>query len=73
MKINLTDDIPVQKSYIVVPQPLYKEVKEYAKDLISRGCVEKSQSSYSFPMDCVRKKDGSLRLCINFRQLNANS
>ncbi|PIK42002.1 hypothetical protein BSL78_21124 [Apostichopus japonicus] len=70
MKIQLDDDVPVQKSYISVPPPLYKEVKEYVKDLISRGWVKKSQSSYSSPMVCVRKKDGTLRLCIDFRQLN---
>ena len=30
----------------------------------------KSASSYFFPVICVREKDGTLRLCINCRELN---
>lgn len=30
-------------------------------------------SSYSFPVVCVRKKDGSLRLCCDYRELNRKS
>ena len=70
MHIRLKDDQPVQKSYMSVPPPLYKEVKTYLKDLIHRGWIEKSESPYSSPVVCVRKKDGSLRLCIDYRELN---
>ena len=70
MNVNLTDSIPVQKSYTSIPRPLYPEVKHYVEDLLNRGFVQKSRSSYSSPVVCVRKKDGSLRLCIDYRQLN---
>ncbi|MCH2405040.1 MAG: hypothetical protein MK200_02450, partial [Nitrosopumilus sp.] len=73
MKIVLTDDIPVKKSYTSIPKPLYKEVKEYVEDLLARGWVEKSYSNYCSPMVCVRKRDGSLRLCIDYRQLNSKT
>ena len=66
----MTDNVPVQKSYVNVPKPLFKEVKSYIEDLLNRGFVRKSQSSYSSPVVCVRKKDGTLRLCIDYRQLN---
>ena len=70
LEIKLTDNVPVQKSYVNVPKPLFKEVKSYIEDLLNRGFVRKSQSSYSSPVVCVRKKDGTLRLCIDYRQLN---
>ena len=70
MNINLTDSIPVQKNYSSIPRPLYPEVKHYVEDLLNRGFVQKSRSSYSSPVVCVRKKDGNLRLCIDYRQLN---
>ena len=73
MKINLTDDQPVKRSYTSVPKPLYKEVQQYVEDLIASGWVQKSYSSYSSPIVCVRKKDGSLRLCIDYRQLNSKT
>ena len=65
MNVNLTDSIPVQKSYTSIPRPLYPEVKHYVEDLLNRGFVQKSRSDLR-----VRKKDGSLRLCIDYRQLN---
>ena len=52
------------------PKPLYSEVKAYIKDLLNRNFIKKSSSSYSSPVVCVRKKDQSLRLCVDFRALN---
>lgn len=70
MTITLKDTTPIQKSYTSIPKPLYKEVKEYIEDLLARGWIVKSRSPYSAPIVCVRKKDGSLRLCIDYRLLN---
>lgn len=70
MTITLNDAIPVQKTYSSVPKPLFKEVKEYIQELLMKGWIVKSKSPYSAPVVCVRKKDGSLRLCIDYRLLN---
>ena len=70
LEIQLKDKQPVQKNYISIPKPLYGEVKEYLEGLINRNWICKSRSAYSSPMVCVRKKDGSLRLCIDYRELN---
>jgi hypothetical protein len=45
-------------------------VKDYVHDLIAQGWVEKSNFPYSSPVVCVRKKDGSLQLCTDYRELN---
>lgn len=73
MRITLKDQTPVQKTYISVPKPVHQEVKEYLQDLINRGWITKSRSPYSSPIVCVRKKDGSLRLCCDYRELNRKS
>ena len=70
MEINLSDHRPVQKKYTSVPRPLYPEVKQYSKDLMNQNFVAESKSPYSSPVVCVRKKDGTLRLCIDYRELN---
>ena len=69
-KINLSDETPVQKNYIGVPKPLYPELKHYIEDLLNRGFIQKSKSPYSSCCVIVRKKDGSLRLCVDYRELN---
>ena len=70
MNINLKDTTSVQRNYVPVPRPLYPEVKAYIEDLLNRGFIRKSTSSYSSPVVCVRKKDHSLRLCVDYRELN---
>ena len=70
MDIQLRDNIPVQKMYNAIPRHLYQEVKAHIQDLLNRGWIQKSCSPYSSPVVCVRKKDGSLRLCIDYRLLN---
>lgn len=70
MKIILEDHKPVQRNYSSIPRPLYREIQDYLQDLINRGWITKSKSSYSSPIVCVRKKDGTLRLCVDYRALN---
>ncbi|XP_067334566.1 uncharacterized protein [Channa argus] len=73
MCITLKDNTPIQKAYTSIPKPLYKEVKEYIEDLLAKGWIVKSKSPYSAPVVCVRKKDGTLRLCVDYRLLNQHT
>lgn len=70
MDIRLTSDQPVQKNYISIPCSLYPEVKGYIEDLLNRGFIWKSKSPFSSSVVGVRKKDGGMRLCIDYRELN---
>ena len=70
LKLNLSSQRPVQKTYNHIPKPLFPEVKQHIEDLLNRGWIKHSKSAYSSPVVCVRKRDGSLRLCVDFRELN---
>ena len=70
MKIPLKDNESVQKKYTSVPRPLYPKVKQYIEDLLNQNFISKSKSPYSSSVVCVRKKDGTLRLCTDYRDLN---
>ncbi|KAL6490134.1 hypothetical protein MHYP_G00004790 [Metynnis hypsauchen] len=70
LSISLKDSEPVARTYTSVPKPLYKEMKDYLLDLIAQGWIQKSSSAYASPVVCVRKKDSSLRLCRDYRDLN---
>ena len=47
-----------------------KELKAQLQDLLDKGFNVPSTSSLGAPILFVKKKDGSLRLCIDYRYLN---
>ncbi|XP_071926122.1 uncharacterized protein [Coffea arabica] len=61
---------PISKTpYRMAPAEL-KELKIQLQDLLEKGFVKESDSSWGAPVLFVKKKDGSLRLCIDYRGLN---
>ena len=73
MDITTKDNIPVQRAYNSIPRPLIGEVKSHVEDLLNRGWVTRSKSAWSSPVVIVRKKNGEIRLCCDFRKLNRKS
>ncbi|KAH0776371.1 hypothetical protein KY290_007782 [Solanum tuberosum] len=55
--------------YRMAPAEL-KELKQQLKDLLNKGFIRPSISPWGAPVLFVRKKDGSLRICIDYHQLN---
>lgn len=51
------------------PQEL-KVLKDTLDDLLRNGYIRPSTSSYSSPVLFVKRKDGPLRICNDFRALN---
>ena len=47
-----------------------KEVKKWIDENLSKSFIRASSSSATSPILFVKKKDGSLRLCVNYRALN---
>ena len=47
-----------------------EEVEKQVDDLLQRGLIEPSDSPWSSPVVLVKKKDGSSRLCLDYRKLN---
>ncbi|XP_043805308.1 uncharacterized protein LOC110608243 [Manihot esculenta] len=47
-----------------------KELKAQLQELLDKGFIRPSVSPWGAPVLFVKKKDGSLRLCIDYRQLN---
>uniref|UniRef100_A0A665U756 Gypsy retrotransposon integrase-like protein 1 n=1 Tax=Echeneis naucrates TaxID=173247 RepID=A0A665U756_ECHNA len=68
--IPLVDDIPVKQRYRRIPPSDYEVVKEHINQLLSSQVIRESSSPYASPIVLVRKKDGSLRMCVDYRQLN---
>nr|GEV03350.1 putative reverse transcriptase domain-containing protein [Tanacetum cinerariifolium] len=45
-------------------------IEVMVKELLDAGVIRHSQSSFAAPIVMVKKKDGSWRMCIDYRQLN---
>jgi len=55
--------------YRMAPTEL-RELKIQLQELLDKGFIHPSVSPWGAPVLFVKKKDGTLRLCIDYRQLN---
>ena len=69
--IQLDNYTPIKDRYHRIPPHHYKEVWKHLKEMLDIGAIRRSNSPWASPVVLVRKKDGSLRFCIDLRKLNA--
>ena len=61
---------PIFKApYRMAPSEL-KELKEYLQELMDKGFIHPSSSLWGALMLFVKKKNGSMRMCIDYHKLN---
>ena len=61
---------PISKApYRMEPTEL-KELKTQLQELLDLGFIRPSHSPWGAPVLFVKKKDGSMRMCIDYRELN---
>ena len=62
---------PVKQLPRRVPFALKAELSKQVGDMLAGGVIEESCSPWASPVVLVRKKNGSLRFCVDYRRLNA--
>ena len=72
-EIWITHSEPFKKRFRRIPPPLLKEVRTSLRDMLDAGAIRPSQSPWCNAVVLVRKKDGMLCFCIDFRRLNAHT
>lgn len=68
--IPLLDQVPVKQRYRRIPPSDCEAVKSHIHQLLQTQVIRESCSPYASPIVLVRKKDNSLRMCVDYRQLN---
>lgn len=61
---------PYRRQYRLTVEEM-EEVKRQVAELLKKGFIEPSSSPFGAPVLFVQKKDGTLRMCIDYRALNA--
>ncbi|GKC88180.1 ATP-binding cassette subfamily C member 8, partial [Tanacetum coccineum] len=56
---------PLAKAPYRMPQPEFEELRNQLKELMDAGYIRPSKAPYGAPVLFQRKKDGSLRMCID--------
>ncbi|XP_037932578.1 uncharacterized protein LOC119667360 [Teleopsis dalmanni] len=70
MKIILTDEVPVYSRPRRLPIAEQNIVEKQVADWLKAGIIQPSTSEYASPVVLVSKKDGTKRLCCDYRRLN---
>ncbi|XP_061823055.1 uncharacterized protein [Nerophis lumbriciformis] len=71
--IRLSDNKPFRLPYRRLSPSHYEKLKVALNEMEERDIIRKSTSEYASPLVLVWKKNGDLRLCTDFRWLNART
>jgi hypothetical protein len=62
---------PISKRLYRMPPKELAELKNQLQELLDKGYIHPSSSPWGSPALFVKKKDGSLQMCVDYRPLNA--
>ena len=71
--VNTGTNDPINKRPYPLPYAMRNQIKEEVDKMLKAGIVESSDSPYAAPVVLVRKKDNTIRFCVDFRALNSET
>ena len=71
--IDTRDAPPVRLHPYRLPHAYREPVQQELKNMLQHGNIEPSQSDWAVVMVLVKKKDGTLQVCVDYRCLNVVS
>lgn len=69
-KIKVCPDEPVFRTPYRLSKEDLEELKTQIDEMLEKGWIQPSMSPWAAPVIFVKKKDGSRRMCIDYRALN---
>ena len=71
--MEASDPTPVKQRYRLLKPNLRDQVHKQLQTMLQSGVISESTSPWNSPLIVAKTKDGSLRLCVDFRCLNAQA
>jgi hypothetical protein len=68
--INVKTNKPLQPHIYSLTRQETKAVKAYINEIIGKSFIQPSTLLYASPVLVVKKPEGRLRICVNYRGLN---
>ena len=69
-RIRTTSSMLIRLKLYRIPHAHKQKVLDELKDMEKNGVIEKSESEWASPLVIVTKRDGGIRLCVDYRELN---
>uniref|UniRef100_A0A1I7UWV7 RNA-directed DNA polymerase n=2 Tax=Caenorhabditis tropicalis TaxID=1561998 RepID=A0A1I7UWV7_9PELO len=70
-EIELNDGAePIRQKPRPIPLAVRPQIREMLQKMVSQDVIRESRSPWSSPVVLVKKKDGSVRMCIDYRKVN---
>ena len=70
-EINTGNSTPIKQHPRRIPFAHRDESERQIADMLDKGIIRESTSPWSSPITLVKKKDGEMRFCIDYRKLNS--
>ena len=70
-RIDTGTAAPIRQAPRRIPVQYQQEMTQLIDQMLSDGVIQPSNSPWAAPVVLVKKKNGSLRLCVDYRKLNA--
>ena len=67
------DSVPVRQPVRRIPFAYQTDVKEQIQRMLKNGIIEKSVSPWASPLVILKKSSGDLRICVDYRAVNAQT
>jgi len=73
MTIRLTDDVPFSCRPYRMTTAEQQTTKDMVDELLKCGIIRETNAPYASPVVLVKKKTNDIRMCIDYRKLNAKT
>ena len=72
-RVDLEQDISFKQKHRRIPPPMIEEVRQHIEQLLAGGIIRPSKSPWTSNVVSVRKKNGKLRLCVDYGMINTKT